>query len=1276
MSRLRRGAIGCAVAVLAATTGVTAGAAGDTDVPATAVAPASAALTVGEPTAAEHIGRGLPGETYSVTLLTGDVVHVEQAAEGKQAVTIEPVAGRAVVDFLHLELDGELFVLPYDVLRHVGAGLLDQQLFNVDQLIEQGFHDAETDSLPVILQYGPDSDVALLDEPGALHSAQHELTLESVNARAVAVDKQNAAMFWESVDVGDDGDAVTTLSQDIERIWLDARVEAVLDHSVGQIGAPSAWDLGLDGAGVTVAVLDTGVDEKHPDLAGKVSDARNFTGSDSTDDMIGHGTHVAATIAGTGAASDGLRRGVAPGADLLSGKVLGDDGVGQSSWVIEGMEWAAAAGADVINMSLGGGPTDGTDPMSLAVNQLTEESGALFVIAAGNDGPSSTTVGAPGSADAALTVGAVDRDDLLARFSSRGPRLGDLAGKPDITAPGVGIVAARASETAMGVPVDEHYTAANGTSMATPHVAGAAAILAQRHTEWAAGELKDALISTAVIADDYSTDEQGGGRVDIARAVENGIYASGAVSLGDFADEDDVPTSTEVTYVNTTDEPIELDLDVELRTASGDVPSDAAVRLGHDTVRVEAQSSAVVPVVVDPAQLDRGRYTGRLTATSSAGTVSSTLWLLKSPPIHEVTFSAVGPDGEPSTALPLAVYGDDPRFDLVTDLWRPGQSITRELGEGDYYVFAKIDNEDRVNGETAHVVVIPELEVTGDNEVILDAREAVEVKIETPRPARQDGIFSYYAYRHAGVRGVATGAMEHANVERLYVSPTEQVSGGEFEFNSRWQLRQPMLDGDVVGRPKFDLELNYLNGSDAFDGTETLPFIYVGEGEPENYEGLDVQDALVLAAPLGDPDFDGLTAVAAEAGARMIVFVPPSGYSWFSTWDPDARWLPTMAAYVRPDRGAQLIDLLKRQAAKVRLTGVIDSPYLYDVMQVSSGRVPEKVVHVVDQRNSATLTNRYHDTGGGEWVKEQRFGWREWMGSAINQTQRQMRTPAQREEIVSADGTLWQHRVRHDSPWLTGDAVGGGMTHVPRTYGAGERIDADWHGAIIRPAIPRDVKGLTSYRDDDVMTIRIPEYASSASDHYGFAEGAEEPWGDTVVARLYGNDELIAEDIAAWGEYPVLPEPASYRLDMTVERDEPEWEFSPRTTTSWTFDSARPDSDAELLPLLQVDYDIDTDLRNRAPAGRVVQLGLTARHQTGAAAEAVRELRVQVSFDDGATWEDARVIDRGKGRFQAQVRHPPLRATNGYVSLRVEASDAVGNSIAQIIERAYGLGSG
>jgi subtilisin family serine protease len=172
----------------------------------------------------------------------------------------------------------------------------------------------------------------------------------------------------------------------------------------------------------------------------------------STDvhDLAGHGTHVASIMAGSGAASGGRYRGVAPDATIVSAKV-GDFEVAESS-VIAAMEWAAGPQhASVVNMSLGFSDALGNDPVETAVNDLTDRYGTLFVVASGNDGINGNNpngaqdydVGSPATADAALSVGAVDHDDQLADFSSRGPRLGDDAIKPEITAPGVDVTGAR-----------------------------------------------------------------------------------------------------------------------------------------------------------------------------------------------------------------------------------------------------------------------------------------------------------------------------------------------------------------------------------------------------------------------------------------------------------------------------------------------------------------------------------------------------------------------------------------------------------------------------------------------------------------------------------------------------------------------------------------------------------------------------------------------------------------------------------------------------------------
>ena len=183
--------------------------------------------------------------------------------------------------------------------------------------------------------------------------------------------------------------------------------------------------------------------------------AKNFTPPPTPRTGYGHGTHVASIAAGTGAKSGGKYKGVAPGAKLLNGKVLDDDGYGDDSGIIAGMEWAADQGADVVNLSLGGRDTPGIDPLEAEVNKLSAEKGILFAIAAGNEGEAGQDRRLPGQRGRALTVGAVDDHDKLADFSSMGPRVGDGAIKPDVTAPGVDITAAAAPGSVIDKEVGE-----------------------------------------------------------------------------------------------------------------------------------------------------------------------------------------------------------------------------------------------------------------------------------------------------------------------------------------------------------------------------------------------------------------------------------------------------------------------------------------------------------------------------------------------------------------------------------------------------------------------------------------------------------------------------------------------------------------------------------------------------------------------------------------------------------------------------------------------------
>lgn len=314
------------------------------------------------------------------------------------------------------------------------------------------------------------------------------------------------------------GKAIHVLDEDprVEKIWPDLPVHTCLDVAAPQVGVPRLWELGLTGKGIRLAILDTGLDAEHPDFGLRLRARESFVDRDPSDGN-GHGTHVAGVAAGSGEASQGRYRGIAPEADLYIAKVLRDDGSGATSDVMAALDWAVRQQPHVINLSLGGSPTpaDGSDPLSTMCNAAVEK-GFVVCCAAGNSGPASYTVGAPGAARLVITVGAVDDSDRIAPFSSRGPTA-DGRVKPDLVMPGVSIISARARGTQMGSIVNEHYTQASGTSMATPLLSGAVALLLQHDPGHTPAEVKSLLTGSALsIGEPENT--QGSGRADVYRA--------------------------------------------------------------------------------------------------------------------------------------------------------------------------------------------------------------------------------------------------------------------------------------------------------------------------------------------------------------------------------------------------------------------------------------------------------------------------------------------------------------------------------------------------------------------------------------------------------------------------------------------------------------------------------------------------------------------------------------------------------------------------------------
>ncbi|WP_394854494.1 S8 family peptidase [Streptomyces albogriseolus] len=668
--------------------------------------------------------------THRVTLITGDRVALD--AKGR-VVGLEPAEGREHIPVQIRRSDGHTLVVPADAARLVASGKLDQRLFDVTELNKAATRTAHRGGLKVIVGYRGAAKAAKADVRDA---GTVRRTLTSLNADAVQTPQEAGAELWEAVTDGD------RTASGVARVWLDGVRKASLDTSVGQIGTPKAWEAGYDGKGVKIAVLDTGVDATHPDLKGQVTASKNFTSAPTTGDVVGHGTHVASIAAGTGAQSKGTYKGVAPGAKILNGKVLDDAGFGDDSGILAGMEWAAAQGADIVNMSLGGMDTPETDPLEAAVDKLSAEKGILFAIAAGNEGPQS--IGSPGSADSALTVGAVDDKDKLADFSSTGPRLGDGAVKPDLTAPGVDITAASAKGNDIAKEVGEKpagYMTISGTSMATPHVAGAAALLKQQHPEWKYAELKGAL--TASTKDGkYTPFEQGSGRVQVDKAITQTVIAEPvSLSFGvqQWPHADDKPVTKKLTYRNLGTEDVTLKLTSTATGPKGKAAPAGFFTLGASTLTVPANGTASVDVTADTrlgGAVD-GTYSAYVVATGAGQSVRTAAAVEREVESYNVTLKVLDRSGK-ATANYMAYLSGLTGLgkDRSYAPYEADGTVSVRVPKGGYVLDASVlVGADPETWRGADWLAQPKLDVTRNTTVTVDARKAKPVKVTVPGKA-------------------------------------------------------------------------------------------------------------------------------------------------------------------------------------------------------------------------------------------------------------------------------------------------------------------------------------------------------------------------------------------------------------------------------------------------------------------------------------------------------------------------------------------------------------
>ena len=356
--------------------------------------------------------------------------------------------------------------------------------------------------------------------------------------------------------------------------------------------------------------------------------------------------------------------------------------------------------------------------------------------------------------------------------------------------------------------------------------------------------------------------------------------------------------------------------------------------------------------------------------------------------------------------------------------------------------------------------------------------------------------------------------------------------------------------------------------------------------------------------------------------------------------------------------------------AQVTLTGNPASPYRYELALPSAGRIPADLTYRLRNKDLAAVRSTYNalTEGGvgyldfGTTVGDFDLGG--WLWSST------VKLPVERVEYYSPGPVQWSSSVR-----VTPDSGGGPEQRfqgATRSYAKGEKLTVDWNKPVVGPAFGPPVgrgpaRPLQAFRNANTVDVLLPLFSDSDG-HTGITRPEEDSFADQGETSLYADGRLLARtELPGEGVFTVQPGRAGYRLVSEVRRSSPAWPLATRVSADWTFRSAAT-TEPKPLPLLTVRLDPKLDLFNYAPAGRRFAIPVRVDRQPGTTGGKATLKTVDVSYNDGATWIPAELVQVGSG-WRAMVTHP----TSGFVSLRSTATDADGNRVTQTTIHAYRL---
>lgn len=541
----------------------------------------------------------------------------------------------------------------------------------------------------------------------------------------------------------------------------------------------------------------------------------------------------------------------------------------------------------------------------------------------------------------------------------------------------------------------------------------------------------------------------------------------------------------------------------------------------------------------------------------------------------------------------------------------------------------------------------PQITLDQDREVTLDGRTLREIGAKVGRRTETRQLLMEYD-RNAGGSDLFGAVQVPVKYDSVFAAPTRKVTEGSFDYRTVWRLGKPLVDvrgvDEALAQP----------GGTLIEGRSRLPLVDVGDGP---FTG--VRGKAVLARLTDGVEPAALARAAQDAGVKALFVTDDTAgrlNAWFGTDDNANR--PLQIATVDTADAARL-----RATRTVDMTGTRNTPYVYDLSQGFEDAVPNRsLTYEPDRRELAVLDTRFHavkPVSGSEF----RYSIADPFPIGLG-FQERVDYPAERTDYVSTGtGQTWTESVY----------VGDGTLEersglVP--YRGGTHDTLDWFKPVWHPWLGTGL-GWGQQRAGNQIQFNTPGWGDSGPDHTGFGDVWSDDTGMTQFTEVYQDGVLVDEGKSSAGYVWDAPaDEHTYKVVTDTTLDPGRWKLSTKGHTEWTVRSAAtPEDHYTFLPLLNLGYDIDTDLAGDVRGGKV-PVSIYAEYVKGAPdTGTIGGGKLEVSYDDGKTWK-AVPLTGGKARWTGTL-YVPHGAE--FVSLRASARDDRGGTVSQETVRAVGV---